>query len=55
LAEANRDIEAITKPNNMPDIVETAEAIGCISFEVKFEIVGHAYQQITMEIITTAI
>ncbi|MHA6964692.1 hypothetical protein [Zobellella denitrificans] len=31
LADANRVIDAITKPNKTPDIVETADAMGCIS------------------------
>jgi len=45
-AEAKREIEAITKPKSMPDNVDTAEAMGCISFEVNFETTGHAFQQI---------
>ena len=46
-AEANREIEAITKPNRIPDKVEIAEAMGCISFAVNFDTTGHAPQQIS--------
>ncbi len=38
LADAKRVIEAITKPKSTPDMVETAEAIGCISFADKADI-----------------
>lgn len=40
LADANSVIDAITKPNKTPDIVETADAIGCISFAERAATVG---------------
>lgn len=39
-ADAKSDIDAITKPNKTPEIVDTAEAIGCISLDEKLAIVG---------------
>lgn len=53
VADANKEIEAITKPNKIPDNVDTAEAIGCISLLVKLDITGQENQQIKVVIAIT--